>query len=140
MDEAIREIDIPSVYEYLMMIARDDQSYLDTATVIAGFSPIFPDDPEWESTVLEHDDKVFDFINDGLEVIGIALDGKCIGFCGYRIVSEPQIIIKGHNVELPYELFLAIDSEVEIGADLIYSAQMFIASQENLKLVRLATC
>jgi hypothetical protein len=123
-----------------MTVARNDETYVDTATIIAEFSPIYPDDPDWERVVLEYDGIVFDLINDGLKVIGIALEGKCIGFCGYRMVSEPQIIVKGQEVELPYELFLAIDSEVKIGADLIYSAQMYIATQENLKLIRQATC
>jgi hypothetical protein len=140
MDEAIQEIDIPSVYEYLMTIARDDEAYVDTATRIAEFRPIYPDDPEWESMVLDHDETVFDFLNDGLKVIGIVQGDRCIGYCGYRMLSSQQIVVQGDKVDLPYEMFLAIDSEIDIGADLIYSAQMFIASQENLKLIRLATC
>lgn len=140
MDDNIPEIDIPNVYEYLLTAARTDDSYMDMAVKMAQFSPIYPDDPRWRSLVLNHDDKVNDFLNDGLKVIGITFNDECIGYCGYRFVTEPMIIIRGTDVQLPYELFVAIDEDRDIGADLIYSAQLYVATYEHLKEVITETC
>jgi hypothetical protein len=74
-------------------------------------------------------------LDKGLKVIGIELGGRCIGYFGYRIVSDPQVIIRRHEVVLPFELFMAVDDGVEVGADMIYSAQLYVVSQENLKEV-----
>jgi hypothetical protein len=137
MDADIQEIDIPNVYEYLLTIAGTRESYIDPTKMIAGFSPIYPDDSRWES-VIKHDDKVSEFLGDGLKVIGLLFRGRCIGCCGYRMISEPQIVIRGNEVVLPYEMFMAIDSEIDIGVYLIYSAQMFIAYREDLKVVVMA--
>ena len=112
---------------------------MDIVTRLARFSPIYLDDPEWQSVVLEHDDKVFDFLDRDLKVIDIVLGGRCIGYFGYRIGSDPQVIIRRHEVVLPFELFMAVDDDVEVDADVIYSAQLYVASQEHLREV-VANC
>jgi hypothetical protein len=138
MDESIRRIVNPSVYEHLMMVKGSDRYYMETAAMAAEFTPIYPDDPEWKRMALHHLDKVADLVIEGLEVIGIAMGGKCIGLCGYRMVSNRYVIIHGDEVEVPYEMFMAVDDGVELTVDLIYSAQMFIASHEGLKVMQLA--
>jgi hypothetical protein len=138
MNANIPEKDIPNVYEYLLTAVGDNGACLDIVTKMAKYSPIYPDDPEWQSDVLGHDDRIFDLLDSGLKIIGIELGGRCIGYFGYRIASDPRVVIRRHEVVLPFELFMAVDDDVEVGADMIYSAQLYVASQENLREVVMA--
>ncbi|MDW5562398.1 MAG: hypothetical protein SA339_04155 [Methanomassiliicoccus sp.] len=138
MDDSIQPVDIPSVYDYLLRVDRTDSSYLETASLIARFSFIFPGDEGWWNMVVRQGDRANEMMSEGLKVVGVALEGKCIGCCGYRITTDPYIVVKGKKVQLPYEMFLAIDDGAEAGADLVYSAQMSIASYEHLEFVQLA--
>ncbi|MBI0583562.1 MAG: hypothetical protein ISF22_04970 [Methanomassiliicoccus sp.] len=136
----VPEKDIPNVYEYLLTAVKDNEAYLDIVTRMARFSPIYPDDPEWQSVVLDHDDRIFDLLNMDMTVIGIELGGRCIGYFGYRIASDPQVVIRRHEVVLPFDLTMAVDDDVEVSDDMIYSAQLYVASHENLREVVMATC
>jgi hypothetical protein len=140
MEKNIPEIDLPNVYEYLLTEARSHDSYMEMAVRMARFSPIYPDDPRWQTMVLNHDDKVSGFLDEDLKLIGIVFDEKCIGYCGYRFIKEPMIIIQGKDVILPYELYMIIDEDLEISSDMVYSAQLYIATYEKLKEVITETC
>lgn len=138
MDEPVQDLDIPNVYEYLLSVQRTDESYGDTAAMISKVSPIYPGDPGWQDMIARYGNRVAIFLLEGLMVIGMAQEGRCIGCCGYRMVSDARIVVRGHEVKLPYEMFMAVEDEAGMGADLIYSAQMFIADREGLKVVQMA--
>ncbi|MDW5562389.1 MAG: hypothetical protein SA339_04110 [Methanomassiliicoccus sp.] len=138
MNAAVQEIEVPSLYEYLRAVREADHPYMHAAALLAEYRPIYPDDPEWCGAIDQNYDKVASFFDRGLKVIGIVQDGECVAFCGYRMVARPLIIICGQEVDLPYEMFLAVDDGMEISPNLIYSAQMFVASCEDLKIVEMA--
>jgi hypothetical protein len=130
---------IPNVYERLLT-GGQGETCLDIASRLARYDPIYQDDPEWQSVVLEHDDQVFDFLDQGLKVIGILSGGKCVGYFGYRLVSKPQIIIRKNEVVLPFEMRFALDDGLEMDADVVHAAQLYVASQENLKEIVAGAC
>lgn len=137
MDGNVQEIVIPSVYEYLLALKGVAASDLDSAAMMAGYRPVYQGNQGWDDLSREFGDRMTEFKEEGLELIGICQDDRPIGFCGYRMMADPVIIIRGCEVELPYELFIAVNGDVDIGADLIYSAQMFITNHEDLKLVKM---
>lgn len=134
----IRKADQYNVYERLIL-ARDDGRYMDAAAMAAGFSPIFPEEPKWEEVIAHHLDAVADLAVEGLEVFGMAMDGECVALCGYRMLSDEQVIVHDRGFELPYEMFIMVDDCIDISEDMTHAAQLFIASREDLKIMQLAT-
>lgn len=139
MSTIIADPGIPNVYEHLLTKGRDE-TCLELASRLARYDPIYQDDPEWQSVVLEHDDRIFDLLDQGLKVIGIVAGGRCVGCFGYRLVSEPRIVIRRNEVVLPFEMRFALDDGVEVDADVVHAAQLYVASQENLKEVVAGAC
>lgn len=132
----IRRVDEHNVYEERLERA-DGGSYMGAASVAADFAPVFPEDPEWQEVLERHLNEVAELSAEGLEIIGLAVDGECVALCGYRMLSDDGMIMRGREVELPYEMFMVLDDCIDIGEDLVHAAQLFIASREGLRVVQL---
>lgn len=138
MNGGIRKVDNTNVYEHLMMVEGGERSYMDTAAMAAGFTPIFPEDPEWQELIDQHLDEVAELSLEGLEVFGLAKDGKFVALCGYYLRSDDDMIVIGREVKLPYELFMMADEDEDSSMAMAHAAQLFIASREGLRIVMLA--